>query len=143
MTKIFNKNEVKKKRQDLRKNMPPAEVLLWYELKGKKLLGYKFRRQYSIDKYITDFCCPRAKLIREIDGDSRFIDNKAKEYDRQREKHIKSIGFDLLRFNNLEIYCNLERVLDKIKRYLKPPLPLLGKEGKEINFSQLRRGREE
>ena len=119
MTKIFNKNEIKKKRQELRNNMPPAEILLWYELKGKKILDYKFRRQYSINKYITDFCCPRTKLIIELDGDSHFIDKKAIEYDKRREEYIKSVGFNILRFTNLEIYYDLEGVLNKIKRYLK------------------------
>jgi very-short-patch-repair endonuclease len=119
MTKIFNKNEIKKKRQELRNNMPPAEILLWYELKGKKILNYKFRRQYSVGRYITDFCCPRAKLIIEIDGDSHFIDNYAREYDNKREEYLRSIGFNILRFTNLEIYYDLERVLNKIKRYLK------------------------
>ncbi|MCI0596493.1 MAG: endonuclease domain-containing protein, partial [candidate division Zixibacteria bacterium] len=28
--------------------MPPAEVILWSNLKGRQLAGYKFRRQYSI-----------------------------------------------------------------------------------------------
>ena len=122
MTKLFNKNEIKKKRQELRNNMPPAEILLWYEIKGKKILGYKFRRQYSIGKYIIDFCCPRVRLVIETDGDSHFVNNKAIEYDNRREEYIKSIGFNILRFTNLEIYYDLERVLNIIKRYLKSHL---------------------
>ena len=119
MTRIFNKITEKDKRKDLRKNMPPAEILLWYELKGKKILGYKFRRQYSVERYIVDFYCPKAKLVIEVDGDSHFTDEKAMEYDRKREEYIKSNNIDIIRFTNLEIYYDLERVLEKIKEYLK------------------------
>lgn len=119
MTRIFNKITEKDKRKDLRKNMPPAEILLWYELKGKKILGYKFRRQYSVERYIVDFYCPKAKLVIEVDGDSHFTDEKAMEYDRKREEYIKSNNIDIIRFTNLEIYYDLEKVLQNIKEYLK------------------------
>ena len=36
--------------------------------KSRNLNGRKFRRQYSIDNYIVDFCCPLEKLIIELDG---------------------------------------------------------------------------
>jgi very-short-patch-repair endonuclease len=39
----------------LRKDMTLAEILLWKELKGKKVLGYDFHRQKPIDEYVVDF----------------------------------------------------------------------------------------
>jgi very-short-patch-repair endonuclease len=54
----------------LRKNMTLGEILLWKELKGKKLLGYDFHRQKPIGEYVVDFYCPALKLVIEIDGDS-------------------------------------------------------------------------
>jgi len=119
MTRIYNLITEKDKRRNLRKNIPPAEVLLWYELKGKKILDYKFCRQYSIDKYIVDFYCPKVKLAIEIDGDSHFIDKSAQKYDKKREEYIKSNNINILRFTNLEIYYDLEEVLKKITEYLK------------------------
>ena len=41
----------------LRKNMTFSEVLLWNELKQKKMLGHDFDRQRPIDNYIVDFYC--------------------------------------------------------------------------------------
>ena len=35
MTKIFNRADEKFKRKLLRKNMPPAEVILWSKLRNK------------------------------------------------------------------------------------------------------------
>lgn len=64
MTEIFNKKEYVKKRQYLRKRMTSAEILLWSKLKGKQLLGLKFRRQYGVDSYVVDFYCTEIKLAK-------------------------------------------------------------------------------
>ena len=49
--------------RELRKNSTLAEILLWNELKGRKMLGYQFMRQKPIDKYIVDFYSSKLKLI--------------------------------------------------------------------------------
>jgi len=114
--------------------MPPAEVLLWLKLKGKGLEGYKFRRQYGVDKFVIDFYCPEIKLAIEVDGDSHFVEG-ADVTDKERQAIIESFGISFLRFTNREIYENLDGILNQIMEYIKsdplnkPPLPLLGKEG--------------
>ena len=47
-----------------------SEVLLWNELKQKKMLGYDFDRQRPIDDYIVDFYCKALMLAIEIHGES-------------------------------------------------------------------------
>ena len=54
----------------LRNNMTLSEVLLWNELKQRKMLGYDFDRQRPIDDYIVDFYCKELMLAIEIDGES-------------------------------------------------------------------------
>ncbi len=54
---IFNQKSQNEKRKTLRNNMPQAEILLWSRLKGKKVRGLKFRRQFSVGKYVIDFYC--------------------------------------------------------------------------------------
>ena len=120
MTTVFNRQSEKEKRRHLRKNMPETEVILWSCLKKKELDGYKFRRQYGIDRYVVDFYCPKAKLVIEIDGDSHFTDEAA-EYDRQREIFIQSLGIRIIRFTNLEIRTNINGVLQAITGVLTPP----------------------
>ncbi len=51
----------------LRKNMTEPELKLWEFLK-KHPLGYKFRRQHPIHKYILDFYCHKKRLSIEVDG---------------------------------------------------------------------------
>ncbi len=97
----------------LRRNMTPAEVILWSQLKGKQLLGYKFRRQYSIGSYVLDFYCPELKLAIEIDGGGHFHPDAQKE-DAERQKYVQQFGIKFLRFTSLEIYKNQEGVMESI-----------------------------
>lgn len=97
-----------KLRQKLRKEMTPPEQKLWAVLRGKKL-EFKFRRQHPIGRYIADFYSRDAHLVVEIDGATHF-EPEAIEYDRQRDRFMRSLGLDVLRFTTKEIYENLEGV---------------------------------
>ena len=113
MTRIYNRVSEKEKRRELRKNMPWAEIILWSKLRGKGIQGYKFRRQYSIGKYVVDFYCPQIKLAVEIDGESHFIEGADKR-DQERQTMIESYGVSFLRFTNRDIYERLEGVVERI-----------------------------
>ena len=107
--------------------MPEAEVILWSKLRGKGLDSHKFRRQYSIGKFVLDFYCPKLRFAIEVDGDSHFIKG-AKERDKDRQTIMEAIGITFLRFSNREIYKNINGGLNKISGYIKtqeshtPPL---------------------
>jgi very-short-patch-repair endonuclease len=122
MTRAFNKTEETPKRRKLRQNMSPAEVLLWLKLKDKGLKGYKFRRQYSVDKFVVDFYCPKHKLAIEVDGDSHYVEG-AELSDQERQVIIEAYGITFLRFTNREIYNNIAGVLEKIAEYLSETSP--------------------
>jgi len=121
MTEIFNKKELVKKRQYLRKRMTKAEIFLWSKLKGKQLNGLKFRRQYGINNYVIDFYCPEQKLAIEIDGGvhgyiSRMI------HDKQRQRGIEALGIKVLRYTNNDVIKNIKGVLYNIITTIQPPL---------------------
>ena len=92
--------------------MPEAERLLWEKIRMKQL-GVKFRRQYSVGRYILDFYCRELRLAIELDGDSHLI-NDAPVQDKVRQEYLEACGIRILRFNNSEIYENLEGVLEGI-----------------------------
>jgi len=54
--------------KELRRDMTPAEKILWGKLRGNKL-GVHFRRQQIIAGFIVDFYCHKAALVIEVDGD--------------------------------------------------------------------------
>jgi very-short-patch-repair endonuclease len=117
MTKLYNRTDEKNKRKMLRSTMPEAEVILWSKLKGKSLNGYKFRRQYSIEKFVVDFYCPELKLAIEVDGDSHYREG-AEQRDREREAVIESYGISFLRFTNRQVVENVDGVLHSVMQYI-------------------------
>ncbi|OGE82781.1 MAG: hypothetical protein A3B10_03935 [Candidatus Doudnabacteria bacterium RIFCSPLOWO2_01_FULL_44_21] len=118
MPYLYNSQRLKLRRKSFRNNMPQSEQVLWYYLKGKNLKDYKFRRQYSVGKYILDFFCPKLRLAIELDGDSHFIDDRAKVYDKNRQKFLSSQNITVIRFTNTEISESIDGVIDKISKHL-------------------------
>ena len=110
---IYNRADQKQKRRELRNDLTKAEVLLWTQLQGRKLLGHKFHRQYGIGPFIADFYCPALKLVIELDGDSHYAEG-AREYDASREESMKSLGIRTVRVLNTEIFDNLDGVVEMI-----------------------------
>lgn len=91
---------------------------MWNLLKGKKLNGRKFRRQYSISRYILDFYCVSEQLAIELDGDPHG-DYVIMQRDEQREKYLKAIGIKVLRFENRFVFQEPEMVIDIIRKQFK------------------------
>ena len=81
------------------------------------MCGFKFRRQYPIDRFVIDFYCPEQRLAIEIDG--KIHDNR-NEYDKERQETISSHGINFLRFKNSEVMNSIDTVLRTIKRKLIP-----------------------
>jgi very-short-patch-repair endonuclease len=102
---------IQRRAKELRREQTPAEQKLWAKLRGKQLLGFKFRRQHPIDRFIVDFCCTRPKLVVEIDGDSH---TSQAEYDDSRTAHLEELGYTVIRFTNRQVYRQLDVVLDEI-----------------------------
>lgn len=107
--------KLKERAKELRKNMTQTEIMLWLELKGKKMRGYDFDRQRPIDNYIVDFYCKDLMLALEIDGESHYGNEKK---DNIRQKKIESYGVKFLRFDNLEVRYKMEMVLERIGNWI-------------------------
>jgi very-short-patch-repair endonuclease len=100
--------------RELRREMTPAEKLLWKEIRANKL-GVHFRRQQVISGFIVDFYCHNADLVVEVDGD---IHDLQQEEDARREKVLGELGLRIIRFRNEDVLKNLSTVLEKIKYQL-------------------------
>jgi len=100
------------KAKQLRKNMTPAETVLWMHLKAG-LEGYKFRRQHPIGIYIADFYCHRAKLIIELDGSIHQL-AEVQQNDNKREADLLEWGYQVIRFSNEEVFNKINFVLNRI-----------------------------
>ena len=99
MNRLYNP-KLKNNSRTLRKNMTAEERKLWYQfLKG---LPVQFYRQKVMGRYIVDFCCPKAKIVIELDGGQHY-ESDAIDLDRERDKFLTDIGFKVLRFSNIEV----------------------------------------
>ena len=93
--------------------MTPAEQLLWNKLRSKQCDSLKFRRQHAIGPFIVDFYCPEQLLVVEIDGDVHAEETKITK-DRQRERYLRSLDLQVIRYTNHEVMSNLDGVLEHL-----------------------------
>ncbi|MBT4661604.1 MAG: DUF559 domain-containing protein [Candidatus Marinimicrobia bacterium] len=105
--KIYYNPKLKQLARNLRNNSTLSEVLLWNQLKGKKMMGYQFNRQRPILDFIVDFICPKLNLVIEIDGWSHI--GKEVE-DKERQKKIENLGITFLRFDDRDVKMNMDGV---------------------------------
>ena len=116
---ILGQRVTKEKQQrakELRRDMTPAEKILWQELRVNKL-GVHFRRQQVVQGFIVDFYCHKSALIVEVDGD---IHDLQQEEDMRREKALHELGLRVVRFRNDNVMKDAEQsaVVEKIKELI-------------------------
>jgi PncC family amidohydrolase len=96
-----------------RRNPTEAENVLWNIVRGKKMAGFKFRRQHIILDYIADFVCLSEKLIIEVDGlYHQLPENKIS--DDERTKDLNRLGFEVIRFTNEQVLQKTDEVINAI-----------------------------
>ncbi|GGA52756.1 endonuclease domain-containing protein [Okeania sp. KiyG1] len=105
--------EIEQAARNLRKNLTPAEALLWEALRNKQLEGLRFRSQHPVGNFILDFYCPSCKLVVELDGE---IHTHQTDYDDDRTAKLAEYGYKVLRFRNEQVIDDLPKVLAEIRR---------------------------
>jgi very-short-patch-repair endonuclease len=108
----------------LRKRLTPQEVKLWVKLRELKPLGFHFRRQAPIGRYIVDFASFADRIVVEIDGGQHGMPEGA-QTDRERDAFLRSQGFKVLRYWNTDVDKNLDGVMESILSVLNTPTPAL------------------
>lgn len=96
----------------LRAHHTEAERKLWYYLRAKRFLGFKFKRQKPTGPYIADFVCLERRLVIEADGSQH---DDANAYGRRRNDWFQAQGITVLRFWDHDILARTESVLERIR----------------------------
>jgi very-short-patch-repair endonuclease len=99
----------------LRKHSTTGEIRLWNAVKNRQILGYKFRRQHPIHRFIVDFYCRELKLAIEIDGRSHDFKIEA---DKERQLIIEQFGVSFLRFSESDVKRNTGAVVLEIEKWI-------------------------
>jgi very-short-patch-repair endonuclease len=106
---------LKERARRLRREQTDTESKLWARLRSRQLIGFKFRRQFVIGPFITDFCCFKRRLVVELDGGQHAGKSTA---DEQRSAFLRSRGYRVLRFWDNEVMGDIDAVLQQILQAL-------------------------
>jgi adenine-specific DNA-methyltransferase len=104
----------------MRHHATKAEDALWQRLRNGQIDGFRFRRQYAIDRFIVDFYCAPAKLAVEVDGPVHELQVLA---DAERTALPEDRGIRILRFENDQVIQDTEGVLTSIREALSASQP--------------------
>jgi very-short-patch-repair endonuclease len=100
--------------RQLRQDSTDAERRMWSELRDRRLLRYKFRRQHPIGPYIVDFACTRHQVVIELDGGQHAESTE----DVRRTAWLQSQGWRVIRIWNNDVLINTSGVTKTILRAL-------------------------
>lgn len=84
----------------MRKEPTEEENKIWHILLKK--IRPRFLRQRVIGNYIVDFCCPKLKLIIEVDGEQHYMPEN-ENYENKRTEFLEQKGYKVLRYYNSDI----------------------------------------
>ena len=122
---------LKDRSRELRKNMTRHEKHLWYDF--LKDYPVKWYRQRSIDRFIVDFYCSKAKLIIELDGSQHYTED-GKEYDSIRTEILEEYELEVIRFSNTDIDRNFAYVCEAIDSKVQERIQKMEVTNGKINF---------
>ena len=112
--RINNLKHLEANRKNLRNTPTDAERKLWPYLRKGKLLGKRFRRQFSVLNYILDFYCFEEKLAIELDGQPHYT-KEGLMNDKERDAFLQEQGITVLRFENRRVFEDLDGVLGRLE----------------------------
>jgi very-short-patch-repair endonuclease len=94
--------------------MTVSEKILWGHLR-KNQLGFGFKRQVPVGRYILDFYCPEAQLCVEVDGEHH---RERALQDGMRDDFLQVAGIETIRVPAADLFdCDtpaMERWLQAI-----------------------------
>jgi len=90
-----------------------SETRLWLALRNRQLNGHKFSRQVPIGPFIADFVCRERNLVIEVDGVTHGDPHEMAK-DEKRTKFLQSHGYHVHRVWSIEVFDNLNGVLDAL-----------------------------
>ena len=98
-----------KRARKMRREMSPAEKLLWWALKQQSG-DFHFRKQCPQGPYFLDFACLSSRLAIEVDGEAHDRADRP-ERDALRDGYMQEAGFLTLRVPAAEVFNNLDGVI--------------------------------
>ena len=109
----------------MRAHPTPPESLVWDWVRGRRIVGLKFRRQCPLGYYIADFYCHDIRLALEVDGTDHTRSDR-QERDATRTQTLLADGITIIRLSAESILREPDRThlrLIKLLTMMKPRPP--------------------
>ena len=105
---------------------------MWSVLRGRRLNGMKFTRQYPVGPYFADFVCREHPIIVEVDGATHSTDVEIAR-DTHRAEFLRTQGYRIFRVTNIDARENLDGIREALIAFVcaphPNPLPIEGRWG--------------
>src|SRR6202142_4633203 len=101
----------------MRRPSTGPERLLWLRLRHRQL-GWTFRRQFVIGRFVADFFCSEARLVVEVDG---AVHASRLERDAERDAWRRARGLRVVRVGNEDIVLDPAALAHPLRGPLEQP----------------------
>ena len=98
---------------------------VWQWVRNRQVCRQKFRREYPLPPYTSDFCCLELKLILEIDGEDHLTE-AGRERDRVRDETLAKQGYRVVRISGFDVLREPARVRQCIEERVRERMRELG-----------------
>ena len=103
--------------RNMRKALTISEQKLWSWLRNRTFEGFKFRRQFPLDRFVLDFYCPELLLAIEVDG-RQHEQQPVAELDTLRTERLHLLGVHVVRIPNVLIAKDPLLVEEQIRYWI-------------------------
>jgi len=103
--------------RDLRRGATSSEAILWAALRGRRLDGWKFRRQQPFGPFVGDFFCAELRLVVEVDG-AVHQQRTRREADESRQQVLESLDLRVLRIPAADVERDVELAIAAIRHWI-------------------------
>ena len=87
--------------------------------------GFDFHRQKPIERYIIDFFCCELYLGIELDGYTHNFE-VVQYKDHYKEKRLEKLGIKIIRFDDGQVFNDMDNVLSEIEAIVLERKELMG-----------------
>jgi very-short-patch-repair endonuclease len=108
----------RKRARQLRTTQTDAERLLWFHLRDRRFLGWRFRRQHPIASFYADFASIELGLVIELDGGQHCTD-QCMRYDAVRTDILAARGYRVVRYSDRDVLTRTEVVLEALRQEIR------------------------
>ena len=94
------------KTRRLRHEMSKSQMALWQVIRDRRI-GYRFKRERPVGRYVLDFFCSELRLCVEVDGEQHGM---TQSKDAKRDEFLAGRGIATFRVSSIDCFEDADSV---------------------------------